>query len=86
MPKTPANLRKMTAAVSRWIDEANGRVDGAEALVKRAAWMDGQIAALGRDGATPENLIGLTVWDLIRARGELEAAAKAHFRPVQKAA
>jgi hypothetical protein len=85
MPKTHPNLRKMQRAVDGWIEAANGRMDGAEALAKRVAWFDEQIAKLGRgDLATPEHLVGLTVWDLMRSQGELSAAAKVITAKVQR--
>lgn len=71
-PKTT----KVSAAAQRWIAEAKRRPDGAEALTRRAEWLADQLAILGRDGPTPEHLIGVTAGDLIAAETVLLAAAR----------
>jgi hypothetical protein len=71
------NQQKMEAAISGWIAEAGARSNGAELLAKKAGWVRDQIAILGReDIATPEHLVGLTVWDLHDAEEALERAAR----------
>ena len=77
MPQACCNLNLMTAAIARWIDEAQSRPDGRERLAARAGWVAGQIARLGRaDLDTPPHLEGLTVWELLAAQSALEAAAR----------
>lgn len=75
--KRHPNVRKMQAAVDRWLEAASARVDGPELLKRRADWFADQIAALGReDLPTPAHLAGLTVWDLMDGQGRIEAAAR----------
>lgn len=75
---TTPNKRKMAQAIATWIEAANGRMDGAAALRKRVAWLDDQIALLGRDDrCTPPHIAGLTLWDLMGSQDALNVAAKA---------
>jgi len=71
-----SNSERMSAAVDRWIEEAEAMPNGGlAALKKRAKWMDEQFTALEhaviRDRKVPAHLEGVSAVALLEAHGKL---------------
>ena len=71
-----SNAERMSAAVDRWIEEAEAMPNGGvEALKRRAKWMDDQFTALEhaviRDRRVPAHLEGVSAVALLAAHGKL---------------
>lgn len=78
MALTPTdNKAKMSAAVARWIAEAETHPNGRRLLTEKATWVARQLRILGDPLVhTPEHLRGLQAVDLIGAESDLRAAAR----------